>query len=43
MKIPKDLFKIKELIGFQPKVELDEILKMVIEHKKVKLGEIYKY
>ncbi len=38
-----DLSKIKALIGFQPKVELDEILEMVIEHKKVKLGDLYKY
>jgi UDP-glucose 4-epimerase len=38
-----DLSKIKSLIAFQPKVELDEILKMVIEHKKIKLGELYKY
>jgi UDP-glucose 4-epimerase len=38
-----DLFKIKSLIGFQPKVELEEILKMVIDHKKQKLGDLYKY
>ncbi|MDR2428398.1 MAG: GDP-mannose 4,6-dehydratase [Candidatus Margulisbacteria bacterium] len=38
-----DLFKIKELIGFQPEVQLEEILKMVIEHKKTKLGDLYKY
>jgi UDP-glucose 4-epimerase len=38
-----DLFKIKELIGFQPKVQLEEILKMVIAHKKTKLGDLYKY
>ena len=39
----RDLTKVKMLIGFQPKVELDEILAMVIEHKKVKLGDLYKY
>jgi len=38
-----DLSKIKSLIAFQPKVELDEILEMVIDHKKVKLGDLYKY
>ena len=38
-----DLFKIKSLIEFQPKVELDEILQAVIADKKKKLGEIYKY
>ena len=38
-----DLFKIKSLINFQPKVQLDEILRMVIEHNKTKLGDLYKY
>ncbi|GBR76642.1 nucleoside-diphosphate sugar epimerase [Candidatus Termititenax persephonae] len=38
-----DLFKIKALINFQPKVQLTEILQMVIEHKKTKLGDLYKY
>ena len=38
-----DLFKIKSLINFQPKVELDEILQLVIDDKKQKLGELYKY
>ncbi|MDR1324020.1 MAG: GDP-mannose 4,6-dehydratase [Candidatus Margulisbacteria bacterium] len=38
-----DLFKIKKLIGFQPKVQLEEILQMVIAHKKTKLGDLYKY
>ncbi|MDR1452792.1 MAG: GDP-mannose 4,6-dehydratase [Candidatus Margulisbacteria bacterium] len=38
-----DLFKIKELIGFQPKVQLDEILELVIADKKKKLGDLYKY
>lgn len=38
-----DLFKIKSLINFQPKVDLDEILNLVIEDKKKKLGELYKY
>lgn len=38
-----DLTKIKMLIGFQPKVELDAILKMIIDHKKIKLGDLYKY
>ncbi|MDR2431806.1 MAG: SDR family NAD(P)-dependent oxidoreductase [Candidatus Margulisbacteria bacterium] len=38
-----DLFKLKSLINFQPKVELEEILKLVIADKKKKLGELYKY
>lgn len=38
-----DLFKIKSLISFQPKVELEEILRMVIDHKKQKIGDLYKY
>jgi len=38
-----DLSKIKALIGFQPKVELEEILEMVIDHRKIKLGSLYKY
>lgn len=38
-----DLSKIKSLIAFQPNVELSEILEMVIEHKKQKLGDLYKY
>ena len=38
-----DLTKIKMLIGFQAKVELEQILDMVIAHKKKKLGDLYKY
>jgi UDP-glucose 4-epimerase len=38
-----DLTKIKMLIGFQPKVELEEILRMIIDYKKIKLGDLYKY
>jgi UDP-glucose 4-epimerase len=38
-----DLFKLKSLIDFQPKAELEEILKLVIADKKKKLGELYKY
>lgn len=38
-----DLSKVKNLIGFQPTVELDEILDLVIAHKRQKLGEIYRY
>lgn len=38
-----DLFKIKSLINFQPQVELDKILELVIADKKQKMGELYKY
>ncbi len=38
-----DLSKIKHLIGYNPEVELDEILDKVIAHKKTRLGDIYKY
>ncbi len=38
-----DLSKVKALISYQPKMELTEILKKIIEHKKIKLGNLYKY
>ncbi|MDR1997149.1 MAG: GDP-mannose 4,6-dehydratase [Candidatus Margulisbacteria bacterium] len=38
-----DLFKIKSLINFQPKTQLDEILELIIADKKKKLGDLYKY
>lgn len=38
-----DLTKLKTLIGFHPTTTLEEILKKVIEHKRSKLGTLYKY
>jgi UDP-glucose 4-epimerase len=38
-----DLTKLKVLTEFQPDVELDKILAKVIEFKKIKLGDLYKY
>lgn len=38
-----DLSKIKQLIAYNPEVELDEILDKVIAYKKTRRGDLYKY
>ncbi|MFC1517568.1 GDP-mannose 4,6-dehydratase [Candidatus Margulisiibacteriota bacterium] len=38
-----DLSKLKAMTGYSPTITLDEILDFIIEHKKKKLGKIYKY
>lgn len=38
-----DLTKLKTLIGFHPTTTLEEILQKVIEFKRIKMGNLYKY
>lgn len=38
-----DLSKLKALTGYSPTKGIDEILDIIIEHKKQRLGKLYKY